>query len=67
MQIILSVQTVNFSRFTWYCTHFLKVGFVVAGGGFYSYYNHQENKSVKEKKIVKKIILMHTKKCTTFF
>ena len=23
------------------CTHFLKIRFVVAGGGFYSYYNHQ--------------------------
>ena len=31
-------------------THFLKIGFVVAGGGFYSYYIHQGNKSDKEKK-----------------
>ena len=33
------------------CTHLLKIGFVVAGGGFYSYYIHQGNKLVKENKI----------------
>ena len=36
------------------CTHFLKNGFVVAVGGFYSYYIHQGNKSDKEKKFQKK-------------
>ena len=38
------------------CTHFLKIGFVVAEGGFYSYYIHQRNKSDKEGKIVGKKI-----------
>ena len=32
--------------------YFLKMGFVVAGGGFYSYYIHQENKLDKERKIL---------------
>ena len=32
------------------CTHFLKIGFVVAGGGVYSYYIHEGNISDKEKK-----------------
>ena len=50
------------------CTHFLKIGFVVAGGGFYSYYIHQGNKSDKERKIVrKKLSFMHTKRFNTFF
>ena len=35
------------------CTHFLKIGCVVAGGGFYSYYIHQGNKSDKKGKKVK--------------
>ena len=35
------------------CTHFLKIGFMVAGGGFYSYDIHQGNKSDQERKIVK--------------
>ena len=30
---------------------FLKLFFVVAGGGFYSYYIHQGNKSDKERKL----------------
>ena len=34
------------------CTHFLIVEFVVAGGGFYSYYIHYN--SDKERKIVRK-------------
>ena len=29
------------------CTHFLKIGFVVAEGGFNSYYIHQWDKSDK--------------------
>ena len=33
---------------------FLKIGFVFAEGGFYSYYIHQGNKSDKERKIVRK-------------
>ena len=34
--------------FTWYCTYFLKIGFVVARGRFYSYYNLQCIKLDKE-------------------
>ena len=42
------------------CTHFLKIGFGVAGDGFYSYYIHQGNKSDKEVTIVrKKLRFMH--------
>ena len=49
------------------CTHFLKIGFVVAGGGFYTYYIHQGNKSDKERKIVrKKLSFMHTKRFNIF-
>ena len=40
-------------------THFLKIGFVVAGGGFYSYYNHQCIKLDKEKKNYKKKIMFY--------
>ena len=36
-------------------THFLKIGFMVAGGEFNSYCIHQGNKSDKEMKIVKKV------------
>ena len=51
------------------CTHFIKIGFAVAGGGFYSYYIHQGNKSDKERKIVrnKKLSFMHTKDVIHFF
>ena len=35
------------------CTHFPKIRFVVAGGGFHSYHIHQGNKSDKERKIVR--------------
>ena len=35
------------------CTYFLKIGFVVAGGGFYSYYIYQGNELDKEMKIVR--------------
>ena len=53
---------------TWDCTHILKIGFVVSGGGFYSYYIPQGNKSFKERKIVrKKLSFMHIKRFTTFF
>ena len=49
------------------CTHFLKIGFVVAGGGFYSYYIHKGSKSDKERKIVrKKLSCMHTKRFKHF-
>ena len=37
------------------CNHFLKIGFVVSGGVFYSYYIRQGNKSDTERKIVRKI------------
>ena len=36
------------------CTHFLKIGFLVAGGRFHSYNINQGNKSDKEMKIVRK-------------
>ena len=36
------------------CTHFLKIGLVVARDGFYSYYIHQGNKSDKEKENARK-------------
>ena len=36
------------------CTHILKIGFVVAGGGFYSYYNLQCIKLYKENRIKEK-------------
>ena len=35
------------------CTNSHKIGFIVAGGGFYSYYIHQGNKSDKGRKIVR--------------
>ena len=60
----------NFNlRFTWYCiytlhlqskmncTHFLKIGLVVAQGGFYVYYIHQGNTSDKERKLLEKKVL----------
>ena len=40
------------------CTHFLKIGLVVAGGWFNSYYIHQGHKSNKEGKSQK---IKHTK------
>ena len=42
---------------------------VIAGGGFYSYYNHhQENKSDKGRKIVvKNLSFMHTKRFNKYF
>ena len=44
------------------CSHVLKIEFVVAGGGFYSYFIHQGNKLDKEMKIErKKLGFMHTK------
>ena len=44
-------------------THFLKIGFVVAGGGFYSYHNLVCIKLDKEKRILeKKNSFMHIKK-----
>ena len=40
---------------------------MVAGGGLYSYYIHQGNKSETERKIVrKKFSFMHTKRFNTF-
>ena len=50
------------------CIYFLKIDSVFAGGGFYSYYIHQGNKSVKERKIVsKKKNFLDTKKIKYFF
>jgi len=39
---------------------------LVAGGGFYSYYIHQGNKSDKERKFVSKSFI-HTKRFNNFF
>ena len=48
---------------TWNCTHFLKIEFMIAGGGFYSYYIRTD----KERKIVrKKLGFMRTKRFNTF-
>ena len=48
-------------------THFLKIRFVVAGGGFYSYYNLQCIKLDKEKRILeKKSVLCIQKHLTQF-
>ena len=50
------------------CTHSLKIVFVVAGGGLYSYYIHQGNKSDKERIIARKMLsFMHIKRLNTFF
>ena len=50
------------------CTHFLKIGFVVAGGRFYSYFIQQGNKLDKERKIAKKkLSFIHTKRINTSF
>ena len=49
------------------CTNFLKIEFVVAGGGFISYFISKGNKSDKEKKIVRnKLSFIHTKRFNTF-
>ena len=49
-------------------TYFLKIGFVVAGGGFYSYCINQGNKSDNERKTLrKKLSFMHTKRFNVFF
>jgi hypothetical protein len=64
----LKKEVLVFRGFTWYCTHFHKIKFVVAGGGFHSYYIHQGNKSIKERKSVrKKLSYVHTKRFNTFF
>ena len=61
------LKLLSYRWFTWYCTHFLKIG-LVAGGRFYSYFINQGNKSDKERKIVrKKLSCMHTKRFNTFF
>ena len=49
--IFIPIQS---NGFPWYWTHFLKIGFVVAGGGFYSYYNLQCIKLDKENRIQEK-------------
>ena len=48
-------------------THFLKIGFMVAGGGFYSYYNLEGIKLDKGKKIKKKNQFYAYKKHLTQF
>ena len=41
---------------------------MIAGGGFYFYYIHQENELDKERKIVRKqLSFMHTKRFNMFF
>jgi hypothetical protein len=50
------------------CTHFLNTGFVVAGGGFNSYYIKEGNKSDKGRKIVRKnLSFMHRKRFNNSF
>ena len=44
------------------CTHFLKIIFLVAGSGFYSYYIHPGNKSEKERDIVRKKVKFYAYK-----
>ena len=59
--IIILGQYILYNKYikvTWYCTHFLKIGFVVAGGVFYSYYS---TKGINQIKKGKKLIFMHTK------
>ena len=46
---------------------YLKIGFVVAGGGFYSYYNFQCIKLDKEKRILEKKQFYAYKKYLTQF
>ena len=46
---------------TWNGTHFHKIRFVFAGGGFYFNYIHQGNKSDKERKIVRKKFYVYKK------
>ena len=54
-------------RFTWYCSQFLRIRFVVAGSGLYSYYILKWNKSDKQRKFVrKKLSFMHNKRFNTF-
>ena len=53
------------------CTHFLRIGFVVAGGWFYSYIINQGNKSDKDKFYVSKDVIHFLKdwcnsKCVQF-
>ena len=68
---VLTLGVLNGSRdiaTTRNCTQFLKIGFVAAGGGFYSYYINKGNKSDKERKIVRtKISFIHTKRFNTSF
>ena len=47
-------------------TLFLKIGVVVAGGGFYAYYIHQGNKADEEREILRKKSFMRTKRFNTF-
>ena len=48
-------------------THFFKIGFVIAGNGFYSYHIHQGNKSDKKRKIVRKSKVLCIQKDLFFF
>ena len=58
----------DFDGLAWYCTQFLKIGLMVAGGGLNSYYVHKGNKSDKEREIVrKKLSFIHTKRFNKFF
>ena len=49
--LVLSVLFILNFLFFLNCTHFLKIGFAVAGAGFHSYHIHQGNKSDKEREI----------------
>ena len=54
-RLYTNISSRHSPRFTWYCTHFLKIGFVVAGGVLYSYYIHKGNKSDKKKNCKKSV------------
>ena len=49
------------------CNHFLKIGFVIAGGGFYSSYIHQGNRSDKERKLLRKKLVLGVQKVLIIF
>ena len=49
------------------CTNFFIIGFLIAGGGFYSYFIYQGNKLDKERNIVRKnLSFRHRKRFNTF-
>ena len=49
------------------CTHFLKIGFVVAGAGFITFISTKGVNQIKKENCKKKSSFMHTKRFNTFF